>query len=415
MGMFEIVFGEKGFGALSSKVGSLNDKISQARQNSDFTKNLDKTKSALSDLSSPASNIIYKLESMGAKVTALNTLLNKDTKGFLSSVSDRSKNASENFKAMRENGVGFATSLAGAADAFIIADDGSRLVNMNFSSLLLKVKTVLPKLLMMGTVIAGIAAVGVIAFKSLKKAWDVNVGGIQTKWNGFMGNLKGSMSRFGTIMSKALRKISPLIDIVLRPIFSILNGIVDLASGIAEGFMIGLGPILDIGQAVGEVLQDLFGTTKNGIDVMKNFGKILGVVLVPLAIYKTVGLGIIAMTHAWTAAQWLLNFALNANPLGMVIMGVAALVAIVWALWEPIKQVGEWFDKIFGGSDDKTITVREEKNVDEDSKSSLRSSARERQAVSHVNNVNVHTSREISGAGAAGFADVMARDLSGVR
>jgi murein DD-endopeptidase MepM/ murein hydrolase activator NlpD len=36
---------------------------------------------------------------------------------------------------------------------------------------------------------------------------------------------------------------------------------------------------------------------------------------------------------AWTAAQWALNVALNANPIGIVVMAIAALVAIVVLLW----------------------------------------------------------------------------------
>lgn len=36
---------------------------------------------------------------------------------------------------------------------------------------------------------------------------------------------------------------------------------------------------------------------------------------------------------AWTAAQWLLNAALSANPIGIVVMAIAALVAAVVLLW----------------------------------------------------------------------------------
>lgn len=45
------------------------------------------------------------------------------------------------------------------------------------------------------------------------------------------------------------------------------------------------------------------------------------------------------VTNIWTAAQWLLNVALSANPIGLVIIAVAALAAgIIWAY-----QNVEWF------------------------------------------------------------------------
>lgn len=41
-----------------------------------------------------------------------------------------------------------------------------------------------------------------------------------------------------------------------------------------------------------------------------------------------------AATKAWTAIQWLLNAALNANPIGLVVAAVLALVAAVVLLWK---------------------------------------------------------------------------------
>lgn len=39
-------------------------------------------------------------------------------------------------------------------------------------------------------------------------------------------------------------------------------------------------------------------------------------------------------TAAWTAVQWLLNVALTANPIGIVIVAIAALIAIIVVLWK---------------------------------------------------------------------------------
>lgn len=46
-------------------------------------------------------------------------------------------------------------------------------------------------------------------------------------------------------------------------------------------------------------------------------------------------------TKSWTAAQWLLNVAMNANPIGLAIAGIAALIGIGYLLyknWDRIKQ-----------------------------------------------------------------------------
>ena len=53
-----------------------------------------------------------------------------------------------------------------------------------------------------------------------------------------------------------------------------------------------------------------------------------------LALYYGKQLLVAGVTKAWTAAQWLLNAALNANPIGLVIAAVAALAAGAYALWK---------------------------------------------------------------------------------
>lgn len=51
-----------------------------------------------------------------------------------------------------------------------------------------------------------------------------------------------------------------------------------------------------------------------------------------------------AATMAWTAVQWLLNAAMTANPIGLVILAVAALIGIIIVLvknWDKVKVVAE--------------------------------------------------------------------------
>ncbi|MBY7933464.1 phage tail tape measure protein [Vibrio fluvialis] len=106
-----------------------------------------------------------------------------------------------------------------------------------------------------------------------------------------------------------------------------------------------------------------------------------------------------AATAVWTGAQWALNAALNANPIGLVVMAVMALIAVValivkyWAplgeffnnLWDGIVakfqsamqwvadtvgKVKGWWDSIFGDDDKVSKAVEISRNVQQENTSS---------------------------------------------
>jgi len=78
-------------------------------------------------------------------------------------------------------------------------------------------------------------------------------------------------------------------------------------------------------------------------------------------------------TAAWTAAQWLLNAAFSASPLGWIILAVGALVAIVAvcynkfegfrkivdAVWEAIKSAAMWMGDLLGITTEETEASKE--------------------------------------------------------
>ncbi len=53
-----------------------------------------------------------------------------------------------------------------------------------------------------------------------------------------------------------------------------------------------------------------------------------------LVLYHGKQLLVAGATKAWAAAQWVLNAAMNANPISLVVVGIAALVAAAWVLYE---------------------------------------------------------------------------------
>lgn len=83
-------------------------------------------------------------------------------------------------------------------------------------------------------------------------------------------------------------------------------------------------------QAAAPLSDVVFGLVVAGLVPLLDVVKFLAPVLGPLAVV----LGVIRVAvMAWTAAQWLLNVALSLNPLGIVVIAIAALVAALILAW----------------------------------------------------------------------------------
>lgn len=112
-----------------------------------------------------------------------------------------------------------------------------------------------------------------------------------------------------------------------------------------------------IGTAFGNVLSavgpSLVSGLSDAVNLIVRFKDFLIPLVAGLAAYKTVMLAITIATRAWAAVQALLNIALTANPIGLIIAAIAGLVAgivllynrnetfrkIVQVTWAAIKNV----------------------------------------------------------------------------
>ena len=47
----------------------------------------------------------------------------------------------------------------------------------------------------------------------------------------------------------------------------------------------------------------------------------------------------------WTGVQWALNIAMNANPIGLVIIAIAGLITVVAVIVKHFKEFTEWVEK----------------------------------------------------------------------
>lgn len=88
-----------------------------------------------------------------------------------------------------------------------------------------------------------------------------------------------------------------------------------------------------IAQVAWTVATVVWGAVTNTTSIM------VGVVTAAIWLYETA-------TRAITAAQWLLNIAMDANPIGIVIAGVAVAITLFFILRSHMTQITNWFNSL---------------------------------------------------------------------
>jgi phage-related protein len=169
------------------------------------------------------------------------------------------------------------------------------------------------------------------------------------KENGAIDNFKEAFSKAGEAIEKAFKAI--------QAVFRIFSGTAGDSADAVQPFIAWL-----IGVALPGVLgllSDVVGAVADAVIWLDKVGAlkplIIGVVAA-FAAFKAVTIATnIAMTamaaaqRVVTAAQWLMNAALSANPIGLIIAGVAALIAIFAVLWNNSEEFRNFFIGMWEG------------------------------------------------------------------
>jgi TP901 family phage tail tape measure protein len=154
------------------------------------------------------------------------------------------------------------------------------------------------------------------------------------------------------------------------------NGFKTTLTEAGTGFIAILEPVLKLGSFLFDVLSPVLSAVGKGlkwfVDILESGNPLVWGAVVAVGTYAVVTNGLAIATGAFSlatkiaaAGQWLLNAAMSANPIGLVVAGIALLVGgIMWAwehfegfrkvilgLWDSFKQVftniGDFFRKIF--------------------------------------------------------------------
>lgn len=147
-------------------------------------------------------------------------------------------------------------------------------------------------------------------------------------------------------------KASKDFDVIMAALAETTGGAATDAANTAEGqykrFQLQLSELYEtLGTALIPVIEALLPLLRSAatfagnnttaikilIGVVAAFSAAILVANVAMKAYAAAQVVIRAATVAWTAVQWLLNAALTANPIGAVIVAVAALTAAIVLLW----------------------------------------------------------------------------------
>ena len=174
----------------------------------------------------------------------------------------------------------------------------------------------------------------------------------------FLSELTPAIENFGSYVQDNLPQIRQFfMDIgnTIKTVFTILGPPI---TAVFDAILKLGGVILDIATSVIKVFVGETATMDDGLDALAfTLNIVAGVIdwfakaikfLKPLIIPLVAGLGI------WTIAQWALNVALTANPIGLIVVGVGLLIAgivlliehwdeITTAIGKGVRDIWNWF------------------------------------------------------------------------
>ena len=177
--------------------------------------------------------------------------------------------------------------------------------------------------------------------------------------NGGVGEIRGELAT--QIKAAGLTGLVTTISRIVARIQAIFNGFLKAVSSMGKTVSSMFDPVRlvvsDLMQGIGDLFGMFTGNEVTGsVSAWESFGEVLGYVLavflalkVGLLAVQGVMVAVSAVTKAWTAAQWLLNAALNANPIGLLIIGITALIAVGLWLVQNWSTISAWWNNLWEG------------------------------------------------------------------
>ena len=235
--------------------------------------------------------------------------------------------------------VKFMTAIAAGASAFLVLAGGIMLaIGLVGSFKLIWAKAgaqivshFVPILSTFGVVTAVIAGIAGLAFV-VYRHW----GTFQPKFASIWENIKQILASAKQSFLNFANNVKPIISGILEVLEVVAFAVALVVLPVINAALMVLAGILN-----GNVVQAF----QNAWNSMGIFSQILFLGVSALLIYKGVMLAVSIATKIWTIVQGVLNIVLAANPVGLVVLAIASLIAAVIVIIMYFKEFTEWVQK----------------------------------------------------------------------
>ena len=233
--------------------------------------------------------------------------------------------------------------------------------DMSFANIANAISVVQKNMGLMGTTAAEASGTISGSAGSMRSAWENLVTGIANK----DADLKTLVENFASSVSETVKNLTPTVKTVIENMMPAIQEAFDALKPIIEDLARELLPedVFESLKNAFDNIRDFFGFVKDngpliistivGITTALGAFKIVTLVQQAVSAFKAFKIA----TEGATIAQWLMNSALLANPIGLIVGAIAGLVAGIIVLWntsdgfkEAIIKIWEKIKSIFSGA-----------------------------------------------------------------
>ena len=165
-----------------------------------------------------------------------------------------------------------------------------------------------------------------------------------------VGKLGSLMDDITTMAEELYQKLEPILKSVVDNIAGFIPYVSQVLKTLFDWIVVGVGWVKSAVEWIVKWKDELMLA-----------GSIIGMLIlliqaktIALTLYYGLVQGVIAVMNAWTAVQTMLNLVMTANPIGLIIVGIGALIAVIvycWnkfagfrafliTMWDTMKQFG---------------------------------------------------------------------------